>query len=227
MKIQPGMIVTDMSGSLGGQYAQHGKNGFVMAQITKPRGSTRNGAGLARALQKTISSGWSQLTYLQRARYENKAPQWQDQFHKNMKRQPTGFELYKLIASRAIRMELAVTNNPTIPKPTPPLSAVSFVMEEGSNTVLLTQTDPTGNNEWIFIFMSRQFPTQHSGARESLSLIRIRRGTGGLNINLFSNYTDRFGALRAGTRVKYKVWAVRNTSMARGTVFEGTVVVSA
>jgi hypothetical protein len=227
MKILPGAIVTDLAGSLGGQFAQRTGSGLQLSTkpIVHPGHFTTSSQ--AKALMQQASLRWSMLSEAQRSNWNAIASSWQSQFFTPAKVHRSGFEVFKLLYIRSHMMGLSVITTPLQPTEASIITTLSMTLSVSLNRVFVNVSPAVDGNYNKFLYLTRQYPPTQRPTRQSFVFLAAPRGNNGIAYQVAPQYFARFGALKPGNAITVKAYTVRRSTRARSPIYTATAVVAA
>lgn len=220
MKISCGSIVVDLSGKLGGQFAQRTGAGLQLSTITKPgtrksRYSSRRTETLA-----TLTPLWRKLTNSQRLAYEQSAEAWQSNRVVKNSTRFTGFQLFILINWRAFLAGFSVRTQPKLPQISTHITAASANLAFSSNNARFNVFKNNSEVVATFILMSRPYPPHAKIPASACRLVTVVNLGSLATLNVTIAYVSKFGNVSPGRRIRTRMYIVSRTTFYRGEIIE-------
>jgi hypothetical protein len=217
MKVKwSGIAMTDGRGKINGSVASKNRAGaYVRTKVTPVNPNTLFQQG-ARNLLTQFSQAWRGLTQEQRNAWNAAVQDFASTDIFGDLRNPTGKNLYTRLNTNLINIGATAIDVPPLPSAVPAVTNTGFEIDITTPTY---QIEYSGGDASVTVQVwgTPGLSPGISFVKSEYRLIGTFAGNAVSPYDFESNYTDRFGAPAAGTKVFIKLVSVNNTTGQAGT----------
>ena len=226
MKVLPGALVTQFSGSAGGQTIQNGRFGFIMRNKPIPTKTKTPSQQLVNGAYQVIVHTWGTLTAGQRAAWVATAPNWPftDIFGNPFFL--SGFGLYTKLNLGRVNIDLAQIVVPFDPEVVPQPASFS-VTPNGAFTGFEMIYTPTPTDATVIteVFATRPLTTGTAVPGNAFKLIDLIPAGTASPFDTLTAYSDTFGFFpQSGETVFFRLLPVLFDRGQQGVPLDATLV---
>lgn len=212
-KIKFGMMMTDASGKLGGQVFSKNAGGSYVRTKVVPSNPQTTAQMNVRSIFAGITSGWSALLEIQRQSFRNAVDQFKTTDVFGDLKAPTGKALYQ-----RLNQNLSLVGQPllqTAPQPAEieiPVNVFATGSVAGNSFDINTTGDLT--NSQVMVFATAPLSQGTKYVKNKLRLLATLPGAVDDVIDIYSQYTNKYGALVEGSNIYIGIRTVNASGQA-------------
>jgi len=212
-RVKFGAIVVDMSGKLGGHVFAKNKSGSYVRTKTTPLNPRTALQTDVRAMFATLSSGWGNLTDVQRQSFIDGVVAFGKTDVFGDIKNPTGKALYQRLNQNLSNTSQALVSVAPQPAEIPFVNASAA---SGAAAVpafsIANAGDTTGSK--LIIYATPKLSQGTQFVKNKLRQLQVTAGGNGVAIDILAAYTAKFGALVAGDNIFVGIRTVNSIGMA-------------
>ena len=226
MKAQMGMMMTNVSGKLGGQVATKGRNGLNIRTKVKPINRRTTSQVNQRSQLATLSQAWKGLTAAQRAAWTASALNFTHTNNFGQKYHPTGKNFYCEINNNLLEVGASTVSTP--PLTTPPVGLTALTATSLTAAHVGATFAPTPQAAGMFIVWSatRGLSTGVSFVGKQYRQILVSAALAASPQDLTAAYTTKFGAPVTGSQVFIRGKVIDNVSGLPSIPLQASVIIT-
>jgi hypothetical protein len=225
MKAEMGMMMTNVSGKLGGQVATKGRNGLNIRTKVKPINRRTTSQVDVRSLLATISQGWRALTDAQRAAWSAAGANYTHTNNFGQKFHPDGKNFYTEVNINLLNAGQAIVNIP--PLSTPPIGLTSLTaLSAVANTITASfAVSPIAAANAAYVEATRGLSAGVSFVGKQYRFIHLFAAAAATPFDLTASYTAKFGVPVTGTRVFIRAKIISTVSGLASIPLQSSVII--
>lgn len=226
MKAEMGMMMTNVSGKLGGQVATKGRNGLNIRTKVKPINRRTTSQVDVRSLLATVSQAWKGLTDAQRNAWTSAAQNFTHTNNFGQKFKPTGKNFFTEINLNLIIVGSAQVTSP--PATTPPIGLTALTaLSAGAGllTASFAATPIAAANKAV-VSATRGLSPGVAFVGKQYRQIQVFPAASATPFDLTAAYTTKFGAPVTGSRVFIRVKIIETVSGLPSIPLQSSVIIS-
>jgi len=226
MKAKWGALVTDGRGKIGGHVMTKNRQGAAMRTKVTPINRRSNTQQNTRSTFTGLSQAWRALTASQRSAWNSAAPDYKKSNIFGDSYAPTGKNLYMLINANILLG--GGTEVSDVPASTPPNALTSFSVASLTSAAftLAFGASPLAADNAVIIECTRPLSAGVDSAGAAYRKVTTLAPAATTPANIFTAYSNVFGAPVADKKVFVRATPVDNTTGVRATPLQASAIVS-
>lgn len=220
-----GMMMTNVSGKLGGQVATKGRNGLNIRTKVKPINRRTTSQVDQRSLLATTSQGWSALTDAQRASWTASALNFTHTNNFGQKFKPTGKNFYTEVNLNLLNSGSAIVNKPPLTTPPTGLTALTALSAAANTLTASFAATPTAAGNVAIVQATRGLSAGVAFVGKQYRQIATFPAAAASPLDLTAAYTAKFGAPPSGLRVFIRVKMIDSVSGLPSIPIQSSVII--
>lgn len=211
MKYSPGLMVGELSRSVGNTTASHNRYGPYFRSRVIPVNPDTNPQRQSRDNLALNSAAWRSLTALQRSGWESLAAQVTLYDTLGNPYHPTGHQLFVSLNNNLRNISFATISDPPALLTTPPLTSVTPTAAGGgapSLSIAFVPTPVPASTTFVFELTGPQSAGKSFVPRSLFRKVQTYAAAGASPLNALANYQGIFGNPVTGQRIFWKARAV-------------------
>ena len=200
MKIKWGALVVDGRGKLGGHVAAQNRGGsYLRTKVTpsNPQSTFQTGV---RNLFGSISAGWSDLTAVQRAAWNNAVDNWKKTNIFGDLKIPSGKALYQRLNQQAQIVNYPALTLPPVKEDIPPSNVLLVEIDTTASTITATGLY-NGTDATVQYFSSGVVSAGTSFVKNLMRMVGHTGGAAYTPNTAYTAYVTRFGIPEIGDKI--------------------------
>ena len=217
MKIKWGALVTDGRNKIGGHVASKNRGGAYLRTKVTPVNPQSVFQSAVRALFAALSQGWRSLTQAQRTAWDGAVSNFTSTDIFGDIKTPTGKNLYQKLNTNLDTVGVAAISTPPLPAGAGSVDSISAVVDESSQSVVVTFTPSPVPADTAFILEAtpgvspgRQF------LKNEYRVLSILDAAATSPATVSAAYIARFGAVVEGQRYGFRLTPVNKLTGEKG-----------
>jgi hypothetical protein len=226
MKARMGMMMTDVSGKLGGQVATKGRNGLNIRTKVKPINRRTTSQVNQRSSLASQSQVWRSLTDAQRNAWTAQAAQFTFKNNFGQHYKPSGKNYFVKINENLLFAGAAAITTPGLTTPATAQTAFAATSIAANSVGCTFAASPVPAGMAVLVFATRGLSAGVSFVGKQFRFIQKLAATATTPQDLTTTYTAKFGTPITGSRVFLQAKVVDITTGQESIPLQSSVIIT-